>query len=76
MYIITTTEEENRYRYGNNKSRKNRQCIYLKPPHTTPAERFRARNFFFNPGLLHVASVRQGGQQKNISSALSPQVAS
>ena len=37
IYIITTTEEENRYRYGNNKSRKNRQCIYLKPPHTTPS---------------------------------------
>ena len=32
--------------------------VYLKPPHTTPAERFRARNFFFNPGLLHVASVQ------------------
>ena len=33
IYIITTTEEENRYRYGNNKSRKNRQCILKTTTH-------------------------------------------
>jgi hypothetical protein len=36
------------------------------------AESSRARNVFFNPSLLHVASVQQGGQEKNISSAEMP----